>query len=339
MKTARHKYEQEKKSHDGETTKTAHKVVEEQNTSKVRDLPVSEMQVFVKCFNELTISLDIHPNDTGDIIKQKIEQSTGILAKHQGSIVIGTKRIQNGETLARHNIHQHATLYMMGGLRGGVAPKNKPKNKRSKALGGVRDGAKSKKREKAHWGRYPAYTNGLDGNGELKQYWDTNFKLPPDIGDRPITWKCELCHGVKGHIGCSRMSIIAAEAAHRARKAEWVATKARNTTAARNARRNAKNKADIAQAAAVSAAASAAAAEPTEQNVDEEEAEETARREVARRDENATTDPGMRHIYTYSLLALIITYPLTYIHTYYIPYRRLHFYAYPLTHIHTNICT
>jgi large subunit ribosomal protein L40e len=69
------------------------------------------MQIFVKTFAHKTLTLDIKPNDTINIVKAKIQDKIGI-PPEDFRLVYGGKQLEEDQTLSYYNIKKESTLWM-----------------------------------------------------------------------------------------------------------------------------------------------------------------------------------------------------------------------------------
>lgn len=82
------------------------------------------MQIFVKTLAGKTVTLDVKPTDTIEVVKRKINEKENIPLSEQ-QLVSGGLNLNNSCCLSDYNVLKDSTIQLVAGLCGGAKKRKK----------------------------------------------------------------------------------------------------------------------------------------------------------------------------------------------------------------------
>ena len=83
-----------------------------------------KMQIFVKTLTGKTITLDVEPTDTVEVLKAKIENKEEIPSEEL-RLIFGGKQLEDGDELLSEGVEKESTIHVVLGLSGGGKKRKK----------------------------------------------------------------------------------------------------------------------------------------------------------------------------------------------------------------------
>lgn len=81
-------------------------------------LPSWSIQIFVKCLDNKTITIDVELDETVESLKEKVAEKSGVPSDIMRLIFAG-KQLVDEKTIGDYDINKESTLHLLLRLRGG----------------------------------------------------------------------------------------------------------------------------------------------------------------------------------------------------------------------------